>query len=56
VRSLAQRPGCAVVAMSVHSGLRRAALAAGAVAFVEKAGDIDAVLVAVRAAAPPHDI
>jgi hypothetical protein len=31
-----------------------AALAAGAVAFAEKAGDIDAVLDAVRAAAPPH--
>ncbi len=56
VRSLAQRPGCAVVAMSVHSGLRRAALAAGAVAFVEKGGDIDAVLDTVRAAAPPHHI
>ena len=53
VRSLAQRPGCAVVAMSVRGGLRRAALAAGAVAFVEKAGDIDAILDAVRAAAPP---
>jgi two-component system, NarL family, response regulator DesR len=54
--SLAQRPGCAVVAMSVHSGLRHAALAAGAVAFVEKAGDIDAVLATIRAAAPPHHI
>ena len=54
VRSLAQRPGCAVVAMSVRGGLRRAALAAGAVAFVEKAGDIDAVLDTVRAAAPRH--
>ena len=53
VRSLAQRPGCAVVAMSVRGGLRGAALAAGAVAFVEKAGDIDAVLDTVRAAAPP---
>jgi DNA-binding NarL/FixJ family response regulator len=31
-----------------------AALAAGAVAFAEKAGDIDAVLDAVRAAALPH--
>jgi two-component system response regulator DesR len=54
VRSLSQRPGCAVVAMSVRSGLSQAALAAGAVAFVEKAADIDAVLDAVRAAAAPH--
>jgi CheY-like chemotaxis protein len=52
VRSLARRPGCAVVAMSVRGGLRDAALAAGAVAFVEKSGDIDAVLDAVRAVAP----
>jgi DNA-binding NarL/FixJ family response regulator len=54
VRNLGQRPGCAVVAMSVRGGLRCAALAAGAVAFVEKGTDIDAVLDAVRAAAPPH--
>jgi DNA-binding NarL/FixJ family response regulator len=55
VRSLADRPGCAVVAMSVRGGLRHAALAAGAVAFVEKSSDIDAVLDAVRrAAAPPR--
>jgi DNA-binding NarL/FixJ family response regulator len=53
VRSLGQRPGCAVVAMSVRGGLGQAALAAGAVAFVEK-DDIDAVLDAVRAAAPPR--
>jgi DNA-binding NtrC family response regulator len=53
VRGLAQRPGCAVVAMSVRGGLRSAALAAGAVAFAEKDG-IDAVLNAVRAAVPPH--
>jgi DNA-binding NtrC family response regulator len=51
IRSLGQRPGCAVVAMSVRGGLGQAALAAGAVAFVEK-DDIDAVLDAVRAAAP----
>jgi DNA-binding NtrC family response regulator len=51
VRSLGRRPGCAVVAMSVRGGLGQAALAAGAVAFVEK-DDIDAVLDAVRAAAP----
>jgi CheY-like chemotaxis protein len=50
IRSLVQRPGCAVVAMSVRGGLRRAALAAGAVAFVEKGSDIDAVLDAIRAA------
>ncbi|MGB6578834.1 MAG: response regulator [Streptosporangiaceae bacterium] len=53
VRSLGRRPGCAVVAMSMRGGLRQAALAAGAVAFAEK-DDIDAVLDAVRAAAPPH--
>jgi two-component system response regulator DesR len=53
VHSLARRPGCAVVAMSVRGGLRHAALASGAVAFAEK-DDIDAVLDAVRAAAPPH--
>jgi DNA-binding NarL/FixJ family response regulator len=51
VRSLAQRPGCAVVAMSVRSGLRAAAGAAGSVDFVEKSGDIDALLDALRAAA-----
>lgn len=51
VRRLAQRPGCAVVAISVRGGLRPAALAAGAVAFVEKDGDIDALLHAVRSAA-----
>ncbi len=53
VRSLARRPTCSVVAMSVRGGLRHAALAAGAIAFVEKSGDIDAVLDAVRAAARP---
>ena len=51
VRSLDQRQGCAVVAMSVRGGLRRAALAAGAVAFVEKGSDVDAMLGAVRDAA-----
>jgi two-component system response regulator DesR len=54
IRSLGELPGCAVVAMSVRGGLGQAALAAGAVAFVEKGGDIDAVLNAVRAAAPLH--
>jgi hypothetical protein len=39
--------------MSVRSGLRHAALAAGAVAFVEKGADIDAVLWAIRYAAQP---
>jgi DNA-binding NtrC family response regulator len=54
VRGLSQRPGCAVVAMSVRGGLREPALAAGAVAFVEKGGDIDALLDAVRAASRRH--
>jgi DNA-binding NarL/FixJ family response regulator len=54
LRSLSQRPGCAVVAMSVRGGLRAAALAAGAVAFVEKESDIDALLDKVRAAAAPR--
>ena len=53
VRRLNQRPACAVVAMSVRSGLRGPALAAGARAFVEKGIDIEAVLAAVRAAARP---
>jgi DNA-binding NarL/FixJ family response regulator len=56
VRTLAERPTCAVVAMSVRGGLREAALAAGAVAFVEKGGDIDALLDAVRAAAAPSPV
>jgi DNA-binding NarL/FixJ family response regulator len=57
VGCLEQRPGCAVVAMSIRSGVRHAALAAGAVAFVEKGGDIDAVLNAIRAApAPPEPL
>ena len=50
VTALGARPGCAVVAMSIRSNLRAAALAAGAVAFVAKADGIDAVLGAVRAA------
>jgi CheY-like chemotaxis protein len=54
VASLKRRPGCAVVAMSVRGGLRPAALAAGAVAFVEKESDIDAILNTVRAASPAH--
>jgi DNA-binding NarL/FixJ family response regulator len=51
VAGLAREPACGVVAMSVRSGFRQAALAAGAVAFVEKSGDIDAILDAVRSAA-----
>jgi DNA-binding NtrC family response regulator len=54
VRALNQLPGCAVVAMSVRSGMRDASRAAGAVAFVEKGGDIDALLHAVRVAAAPR--
>lgn len=53
VRSLAQRPGCPVVAISVWSGLRGAALGSGAVVFVEK-GDVEAVLFALRTAARRH--
>jgi DNA-binding NtrC family response regulator len=53
VVSLNRRPACAVVAMSVRGGLRQPAMDAGAVAFVEKGGDIDALLHAVRAAAAP---
>lgn len=50
VRSMSAA-GCVVVAMSVRSSLREAALDAGAVAFVEKGGDVDAILAALRAAA-----
>ena len=50
VGALGARPGCAVVAMSIRSSLRNAALDAGAVAFVAKAEGIDAVLSCVRAA------
>lgn len=52
VGNLSRRPDCGVVAISVRSELRPAALASGALAFVEK-GDVDAVLVALRAAAAP---
>jgi len=54
VRALDQQPGCAVVAMSVRGGMREASLAAGAIAFAEKGGDIDALLHAVRMAAAPR--
>ena len=50
VRGLSRDCGCAVVAMSERGGMREAALAAGAFALVDKSGDIDAVLDAVRAA------
>jgi two-component system, NarL family, response regulator DesR len=50
IRGLGRNPGCAVVAMSVRSTVRSAALAAGAISFIEK-GDIEAVLARVRAAA-----
>ena len=40
--------GCRVVAMRVQSGQRDAALASGATAFVEKGGDIDSLLLALR--------
>jgi two-component system response regulator DesR len=52
VRTLERRRDCAVVAMSVRGGFRCAALTAGAVAFVEKGSDIEAILNAVRGAAP----
>jgi DNA-binding NarL/FixJ family response regulator len=55
VSLLSRRPECAPVAMSIRSTLRRAAFAAGAVAFVDKGGDIDALLTAVRAAAGQVD-
>ena len=54
VGSLSRLRSCAVVAMSMRGGLRDAVLAAGAVAFVEKSGEIDAIVNAVRAAAAPH--
>jgi two-component system KDP operon response regulator KdpE len=50
IRGLVRSPGCAVVAMSVRGALRGAALAAGAVAFIEKS-DVDALLTQVRSAA-----
>jgi DNA-binding NtrC family response regulator len=50
ISRMSRRPGCSVVAMSVRSGLALAALAAGAVAFVEKGDDIDAILQSVRSA------
>jgi DNA-binding NarL/FixJ family response regulator len=43
--------GCPVVAMSIQSGLREAALSAGAVAFVDKGDGVDAILGAIRAVA-----
>jgi len=55
VRSLSQRPGCVVVAMSGRGGMREAALAAGARALVDKSGDIDAILNTVRTCAQAGD-
>jgi DNA-binding NarL/FixJ family response regulator len=52
IRGLARGPSCAVVAMSVRGAARAAALAAGAVSFVEK-GDVEALLTQVRIAAVP---
>jgi DNA-binding NarL/FixJ family response regulator len=52
--ALARRFGCPVVAMSMHGGLRQSALAAGALAFVEKSSDIEAILNTVRLAAADH--
>jgi len=54
VRTLNHETGCAVVAISARGGLQDAALAAGAVAFLEKGGDIEGVLAAIRDAALPH--
>ena len=50
IRHLARNPRCAVVAMSVRGAVRTSALAAGALAFVEK-DDVDALLTQVRNAA-----
>lgn len=50
VRSLSRDRGCAVVAVSERGGIHEEALAAGAVALVDKSGDIDAILHTVRAA------
>jgi DNA-binding NarL/FixJ family response regulator len=51
IEELSSRTGRAVVAMSVRNDFGPAALSAGALAFVEKRTDIDAVLNAVRRAA-----
>jgi DNA-binding NarL/FixJ family response regulator len=45
--------GCAVVAISLGAGVRHAALAAGAISFIEKS-DVDGLLAHVRAAALRH--
>jgi DNA-binding NarL/FixJ family response regulator len=50
VHTLAHRSGCAVVAMSIDGSQRASAMAEGAVQYVEKDGDIDAILAAVRSA------
>ena len=51
VRLLSRRPGWRVVAMSAQSNAQVAAHAAGAVSFVVKGEDVEAVLSAIRAAA-----
>ena len=51
VRLLSREPAWRVVAMSAHSNARVAAQAAGAVSFVVKGEDVEAVLSAIRAAA-----
>jgi DNA-binding NarL/FixJ family response regulator len=53
VQRLSAQPWCSVIAMSVRSATRHVALAAGAIAFVEKSDDIEALLSAVRTAARP---
>jgi DNA-binding NarL/FixJ family response regulator len=45
--------GCAVVGISLRGGVRRDALAAGAISFAEKS-DVDRLLAQVRAAALRH--
>ena len=49
---LSRLPQCAVVALSVRSAVRPAALAAGAAAFIDMGDDIDALLHAIRSASP----
>jgi len=54
VRSLSRGSVCAVVTMSERGGLREPSLAAGAFAHIDKSGDIDAILNAVRASSGGH--
>jgi two-component system nitrate/nitrite response regulator NarL len=48
VRALSRLAGCRVVAMSLRAAAAAPALAAGAVAFVEKGEDVEAMLSAIR--------